>query len=239
MTTAITKPTKRSLEAADVALLMLTVVSGPLLVWLGLQGKSTQSALGQVEMLIAAGCVVIGILICLITLTMSLGAVLMLVGHRVQSRRWMRWGWAISPWFLRRLAVGVLGVHLVSSGAAFAAESSWEAPSPAWSQHTTSALTHTDPTDVAPAAASDGAWMPVAPEAVVTSPDHRTTHLEHIVVTGDSLWGIAAAELGPSATAYEIDQRWRQWWQENRHSIGDNPHVLIPGTVLTTPAWTH
>ncbi|MGO1183667.1 MAG: LysM peptidoglycan-binding domain-containing protein [Micrococcaceae bacterium] len=241
MATSITtdRPSEKSLGADDVALLLLTVISGPALLWLGTQWKSTQSALGQLELLIAAGCVVVGLSICLLTLTMSIGAALVFVGHILRSQRWTRWGWAISPWFLRRILVGALGVQLLTAGAAAASDTGAGTPSPAWSSHQTAAAEMSPATVQQSAVTSEDHWMPLAPDAVEPTKAQRTVEMEHIVVSGDSLWGIAAAELGSSATNYEIDQRWRQWWQENRTRVGDNPHLLIPGTVLKTPSWTH
>lgn len=52
---------------------------------------------------------------------------------------------------------------------------------------------------------------------------------------GDSLWTIAAAHLGPFATAVEIAEAWPRWHVENREVIGDNPHLLIPGQLLRVP----
>ena len=45
------------------------------------------------------------------------------------------------------------------------------------------------------------------------------------------------AELGPDATPREIDARWRRWYEANRRVIGDDPHLLLPGTVLTSPVF--
>lgn len=59
-----------------------------------------------------------------------------------------------------------------------------------------------------------------------------------VVKTGDCLWDIAHHELGAEATLFQIDQRWRQWWEYNRTEIGEDPHVLSPGTVLKAPPFT-
>lgn len=56
-----------------------------------------------------------------------------------------------------------------------------------------------------------------------------------VIRDGDCLWDIAHTELGADATLFEIDERWRQWWEHNRSVLGDDPHVLKPGTVLSTP----
>jgi nucleoid-associated protein YgaU len=60
-----------------------------------------------------------------------------------------------------------------------------------------------------------------------------------VVKTGDSLWSIAAAELGPNATAEAIAGRWPQWYEANRQLIGPNPNLIIPGQVLNPPAPSH
>lgn len=52
---------------------------------------------------------------------------------------------------------------------------------------------------------------------------------------GDSLWSIAAAELGPDATDAQIAARWPRWYAANRHAIGADPDLIQTGQVLRTP----
>ena len=81
----------------------------------------------------------------------------------------------------------------------------------------TAAATHSAPIiTVRPGAVADRAPAVEAPEVVE----------------------LAAAELGPDATPREIDARWRRWYEANRRVIGDDPHLLLPGTVLTSPVFT-
>ena len=56
-----------------------------------------------------------------------------------------------------------------------------------------------------------------------------------VVRAGDSLWSIAARELGPTATPEAITARWHAWYAANRHVIGSNPDLILPGQVLRTP----
>ena len=58
---------------------------------------------------------------------------------------------------------------------------------------------------------------------------------EVTVRAGDSLWDIAAEQLGPQATDWEIAELWPQWYEANREAIGGDPGHLLPGTVLTPP----
>jgi nucleoid-associated protein YgaU len=67
--------------------------------------------------------------------------------------------------------------------------------------------------------------------------DLRTGQAAGVVVRpGDSLWSIAATELGPNATAEAIAERWPAWYAANRQLIGPDPDLLLPGQVLRTPA---
>jgi hypothetical protein len=84
-------------------------------------------------------------------------------------------------------------------------------------------------------------WTPrvVPPPAATSRLVLGTPHSPspgHVVVRGDSLWSIAAAHLGPGATAAEIAAEWPRWWQANHASIGDDPDLLVPGRVLMPPA---
>lgn len=95
-----------------------------------------------------------------------------------------------------------------------------------------------------PASAPHGAWVAAAPDVrpqpeashLVVGPAWRAGPAGTVVVhRGDTLWGIAAAHLGPGATQAEISRWWPRWHATNRDVIGDDPDVLLPGQVLTIP----
>jgi nucleoid-associated protein YgaU len=56
-----------------------------------------------------------------------------------------------------------------------------------------------------------------------------------VVREGDSLWSIAARELGPAATNEAVAARWPDWYAVNRQVIGDDPDLIVPGQVLRIP----
>ncbi|MFV0461721.1 MAG: LysM peptidoglycan-binding domain-containing protein [Nostocoides sp.] len=56
-----------------------------------------------------------------------------------------------------------------------------------------------------------------------------------VVHRGDTLWGIAAARLGPDATEVEIAAAWPQWYAANRDTIGEDPDLILPGQILHPP----
>lgn len=72
-----------------------------------------------------------------------------------------------------------------------------------------------------------------------TAPEGDETDV--VVLRGDSLWGIAAAELGSGATPADIAARWPAWYAANRGTIGPDPDVILPGLILRQPAtpFTH
>lgn len=78
-----------------------------------------------------------------------------------------------------------------------------------------------------------------SPYITPLNPDRENEDPTHVVQRGDSLWDIAHQELGEHSPLSQIDQRWRQWWEHNRETLGDNPHALSPGTVLKAPPFTH
>lgn len=90
----------------------------------------------------------------------------------------------------------------------------------------------------------DPGWTPSAglPEAghLAAGPrrspaTHRSALREVEVRSGDSLWVLAARELGSGATDVEIARYWPRWYAANRDVIGGDPNHLLPGTVLTVP----
>ncbi|MHA7262544.1 LysM peptidoglycan-binding domain-containing protein [Arthrobacter sp. TMN-37] len=56
-----------------------------------------------------------------------------------------------------------------------------------------------------------------------------------VVRSGDSLWSIAAARLGPLATDTEVAGSWPRWYSRNASVIGPEPDRLTPGQILVAP----
>lgn len=55
------------------------------------------------------------------------------------------------------------------------------------------------------------------------------------VRAGDTLWGLAAERLGPTATDAEIDRAWRADYAVNAAVVGPDPDLIVPGQVLVVP----
>ncbi len=75
--------------------------------------------------------------------------------------------------------------------------------------------------------------------ALVTAQPSRPSSpavAEVVVVSGDSLWSIAARHLGPGADAAEVAEAWPAWWDANRAVVGDDPDLLLPGQRLVVPS---
>ena len=53
-------------------------------------------------------------------------------------------------------------------------------------------------------------------------------NLTHEVVAGDCLWSVALEELGNPYL-------WPQVYELNREKIGDDPHLIYPGTMMQLP----
>jgi nucleoid-associated protein YgaU len=65
---------------------------------------------------------------------------------------------------------------------------------------------------------------------------HPVRTATRVVQYGDTLWGLAADELGPNASESAVAARWPQWYAANRALIGPDPDLLYPGQVLRIPA---
>ena len=96
----------------------------------------------------------------------------------------------------------------------------------------------------ADAAAVQPQWkprVPVVEPGIITPRPARAqagppgAQREVPVLPGESLWTIAARELGPGASHVEIAARWPLWYQANRDVIGADPSVLLPGQLLSPP----
>ncbi|MFD1214873.1 LysM peptidoglycan-binding domain-containing protein, partial [Arthrobacter sp. GCM10027362] len=90
-------------------------------------------------------------------------------------------------------------------------------------------------------AAVDPSWQPAAPPpspGLVSgrTPDRQSEPGTVTVRAGDTLWDIAARDLGSLATDAEIAAHWPRWYAANRAVIGADPALLVPGQILTPPS---
>ena len=79
---------------------------------------------------------------------------------------------------------------------------------------------------------------PVAPVALpvaTPAPTPASAPVRVTVAPGDSLWTLAQDRLPDHAAAARVDRAWRAVYAENRHRIGADPDLLIPGTTLRLP----
>ena len=65
-------------------------------------------------------------------------------------------------------------------------------------------------------------------------PDERPVRTVR-VVPGDTLWGLATADLPADATPTAVDERWRAIHAANREVIGADPDLILPGQQLRLP----
>jgi LysM repeat protein len=73
------------------------------------------------------------------------------------------------------------------------------------------------------------------PAAPASPPPDAAPPSQVVVRPGDSLWRIAARDLGPTATDDQISEAWPRWWTANRAVIGADPELIQPGQRLTPP----
>lgn len=166
----------------------------------------------------------------------------------------------LSPAFMCRLAAAILGLNLVGIPMANAAPAPVE---PAWSptaetapstsisaQWAPAPSTHlstvpsiaSDPSKVEPrwqprATTGEPGFLGSLPQRTAeepVSPGQGTV----VVSRGDSLWSIAARQLGPMASDVDIALHWPKWHAANRQVIGDDPGLLFPGQILQPPPRT-
>lgn len=103
--------------------------------------------------------------------------------------------------------------------------------------------TAADESAPAPPAAPLPDWpaFPAADGAAPTVPDLPPAAApgERVVLRGDCLWNIAAADLtarlGRAPTDGETARAAHAWWAANEAVIGSDPDLLLPGQVLRPP----
>ncbi|MFC8304109.1 LysM peptidoglycan-binding domain-containing protein [Specibacter sp. NPDC057265] len=167
---------------------------------------------------------------------------------------------SLSPAFMRRLVVAVLGLNLLAAPLANAVTT--PGPDPRW--HAETVATAPAATAPAPSGGTEAVLPHWVPHTVQTNPgpllsparrpateppqgqaaaqDQRAGRsapaaaAEVVVQRGDSLWSIVATALGPFCTEVDVAQAWPAWYQANRATIGPNPHLILPGQVLHAPS---
>jgi LysM domain len=157
-------------------------------------------------------------------------------------------GWAehaatvLTPRQVRAVIAAMLGIG-ITAGLATGASAVGSAPLPLTAPSPVPA--HTPHPGIS--SLPDPGWVPTAPtvrpqpDVRVLSPVPRDDSAERdsphevVVHRGDSLWAIAARHLGPAASDAEIADAWPDWYAANRHVIGSDPDLLLPGQVLRAP----
>ncbi|MFE4542161.1 LysM peptidoglycan-binding domain-containing protein [Arthrobacter sp. NPDC056727] len=184
-------------------------------------------------------------------------AVLERAGHHTAARATGKF----SPVFMRRLAMAAVGVQLLGAPLAHAealpaaglSSGNGSSLSAAWAplsdRRPALAAAHSADSGSTEGSIADGRelqpqWkprIPVVEPGLVTPRSARAAsgpagaHREVPVRPGESLWTIAARELGPGASDVEIAARWPLWYQANRDVIGEDPNALLPGQLLSPP----
>jgi nucleoid-associated protein YgaU len=165
--------------------------------------------------------------------------------EKVGSRRAAAAVGQCCPAFMRRLAMAALSVQLLSAPVANAAVlPAGPASVPAQEAAISAAWR---PTGEEPMQAPElqPHWRPLAPVTdpglVAVQPVRAVQSVsqpsgEVTVHAGDTLWDIAARELGPAATDVDVALHWPRWYQANKAAIGQNPDVLLPGQILKSPS---
>lgn len=119
----------------------------------------------------------------------------------------------------------------------------WAAPAPLPEIRTAEVLSGT--AAVPPPAAPDLDWSAAAPPALAAAPEASVAQ-SVVVQPGDTLWDLAEQDLrdrvAPATTPQdagptdaEIAAAWPAWWSANRQVVGNDPHLLRPGTSLAPP----
>lgn len=197
-----------------------------------------------------------------LSVLLLLGGLSALPGHRCRSVRAL--AGRLAPALAPRVAAGLVGsvVALTSTGTAQATETVsgvtttfTETVRGTVDARPTTLPIHSGPvpmpatpaeeevTASSGASAPEPGWAPTqpprgtAPRAAAIELVSRGGAVPDTVVVraGDTLWDIAARQLGAEADAAAIAEEWPRWWHANRVAIGSEPDLLIPGTVLVPP----
>lgn len=77
--------------------------------------------------------------------------------------------------------------------------------------------------------------MRTAARLVETPSPRRPPPRRYVVMPGDTLWDLAAGELGEQATDPAVAAYWQRIHRHNRTVIGTDPDLILPGQQLRVP----
>lgn len=242
----------------DATLASAIVGSAVVLIWSGLQlGIPTASLYTRsYSALLSGAAVILGLAIVAWWLfglcAACLGLLLQKFGHSKLAALPL----AVSPAFMKRLAAATLGINLLAVPLAAQASETHAVPASISSIGTDSVSPYFPIAAGAGSGSADGSavpygtrplidpsWKPSAPPASpgliarqVTGPSQQDAEVRTVtVMAGDSLWEIAARDLGRLATDSDIAGHWPKWYAANKDTIGDDPRRLLPGQILAAP----
>jgi hypothetical protein len=112
------------------------------------------------------------------------------------------------------------------------------APSPTTSPSPPGTGSPSPPATGSPSPPATGSPSPSgtgSPSPPATEPPGEPSPCSIAVRSGDTLWDLASAHLGPGADDAAIDAAWRADYAANRDVVGPDPDLILPGQVLTLP----
>lgn len=170
---------------------------------------------------VLAGIRVGAVIAALYGLAIALTTLLAIVTRR---RELARLATRMSPPFLRKVLLGLVGFALVSSTAA--------RPGSAPNRPIAAAESHSSTTTTTP--------TPLVDLPVTVAPVDDLPHM-WVIQPGDHLWKVAAAtiadHIGRQPIAAEVEGYWNDVIELNRESLldPDNPDLVVPGQVIELP----
>ncbi len=144
------------------------------------------------------------------------------------------------PVAVRRTVLVLCGAALTSGLAAPALAGGTTSPGAGSPEHVLAGLRLPERVAVPPAVRRDRPPPPpAAASSVPAAAPVGTSGATVMVAPGDTLWGLAADQLGPDASDQQTAAAWPELYALNRDLIGPDPGLIEPGQRLVLPPSGH